>query len=286
MPAETGNDSERLSLRLAARPNQAFQLRAQLRVWLVAQRAEEEEILDILLAADEAFTNAVTHVRQPRSIAVQVDASISEGLVEVVVGDYGRWHEDQRCSSSEGLGLPLMQAFMDTVDVRAGLEGTTVKLRRMLGAHPTGVDLPAPAASDGRLQLLGRNPIFAPLPREVLEPVAAQLIPFSASEGETIIREGDQGELFYLIADGELDVRADSRHVATLGPNDHVGEIALIRHIPRTATIVAKKPTQLYALTTQHFLDAVTSSNTRNRLVEPLIRARLTELRDIVGHSA
>jgi anti-sigma regulatory factor (Ser/Thr protein kinase) len=65
-------EDETLSLRLAAKPAQAALLRAHLRIWLAERQSADDEILDILVAANEAFGNAITHAHQPRSIAVHV----------------------------------------------------------------------------------------------------------------------------------------------------------------------------------------------------------------------
>jgi anti-sigma regulatory factor (Ser/Thr protein kinase) len=285
LAAGTGN-AKPLSFRLAAVPAQAALLRAHLRLWLAEQRAGEDEIADILLAANEAFANAITHAHQPRSIAVDVDASVKDGVVEVVVRDHGRWQES-RHTGGVGLGLALMHALMDTVELHASQQGTTVRLRRMLGSHQrrsSQATRPAPARD--RLDLLRRSPIFAPLPETTLERLAAQLIPISASAEETIMREGDQGDLFYLVGDGQLDVKVQGCHVATLGPADPVGEIALLRDGHRTATIVANTDVELYALTREDFLAAITSHQSSAHAAERLIATRITELEDILGRSA
>jgi anti-sigma regulatory factor (Ser/Thr protein kinase) len=274
-----------ISLRLAARPAQAFRLRAHLRLWLTAQHVGEGEVLDILVAATEAFNNAVVHARQPRSIAVHVEATNDNGVVEIVVRDHGGW-QGNRSSATAGLGLHLMHALMDTVDVEATQEGTTIRLQRVLGPRLTGVgEVPIAEARD-RLDLLWRNPIFAPLPGAMRECLTAQLVPVSASADETIIHEGDYADRFFLIAQGQLDVNAAGRHVATLGPADHVGEIALLRDLPRTATIVAKSAVKLYALTSEDFLAAITSDHTSTRAAESTAARRLAELQGLLGRTA
>jgi anti-sigma regulatory factor (Ser/Thr protein kinase) len=273
-----------LSLRVAATPRQAPLLRAHLRLWLTEQGASEDEIHDILLAANEAFGNAITHARQTRPIAVHVDASINDRVVEVVVRDHGRWQESPH-TGGVGLGLALMHALADTVEVHAAQEGTTVRLRRALGSESRSQGIAAAPARD-RVELLRRSPIFAPLPQATLERLAEQLIPFSASAHETLIREGDQGDLFYLVGQGQLDVSIEGSHVATLGNADSVGEIALLRDGRRTATIVTKEPVQLYALTREDFLAAVTSDNASAHAAESLIATRLIELRDILARTA
>ena len=242
----------------------------------------EGDVLDILLAAHEAFTNAIQHARHPRSIAVTVEAGITDGVVEIVVRDHGRWREANGDSGGLGMGLQLMHALMDTVDLETTEHGTTVRLRRVLGGHVLQDGTVAGPAPD-RLELLGRSSIFAPQPVSMLERVASRLIPCTIAGEETIIHEGDQGGLVYLIAEGQLDVSAENRHVATLGPGDFVGEIALLRDVPRTATIVAPKRVVLYALARDDFLAAVTSTDASKRAAERMVASRLTGLRDALA---
>jgi anti-sigma regulatory factor (Ser/Thr protein kinase) len=252
---------------------------------LTEQHVAEDEALDILVAATEAFNNAVAQARRPRSIAVHVEASNSQGVVELVVRDHGGRHGGQS-SADAGLGLHLMHTLMDTVDIQTTRQGTTVQLRRALGKRRIAVGEAAIAQARDRLDLLSRNPIFAPLPGAVREHLAAQLVPVSASAGETIIREGDYGDRFFLVAEGRLDVTVERRHVAKLRPGDHFGEIALLRDLTRTATIVAKTRVRLYALTAEDFLSAVTSHPASTQAAETTIATRLAELHDALAHTA
>lgn len=277
-------NSGTLSLRLPSRPAQAALLRAHLRLWLTEQRPDDDEVLDILLAANEAFGNAITHAGQPRSIAVNVDASVSDGVVEVVVRDHGRWQESRHAAGA-GLGLELMHALMDTVELHAAPDGTTVRLRRALGSQRRVADDALAPARD-RVELLKRSPIFAPLPEATLEELAGKLIPFSASANETIMREGDEGDLFYLVGDGRLEVSVEGCHVTTLGPADSAGEIALLRDGRRTATIVADEPVELYALTREDFLAAVSSDEASLQAAESMISTRLIGLQEVLGRTA
>jgi len=71
------------------------------------------------------------------------------------------------------------------------------------------------------------------------------------------MRQGDPGDTYLLIEDGEVDVSADGRALGTCGPGDGVGEIALLRRVPRTATVVARTRVEGYAIDAGAFLTAV-----------------------------
>jgi CRP-like cAMP-binding protein len=96
-----------------------------------------------------------------------------------------------------------------------------------------------------------------------------------AASGEAVIREGDIGDFFYAIADGEVTVSKRGEPVAVLGRGDCFGEIALLRDVPRTATVTARTPLQLDALDKTSFLAAVTGHDPSARAAEALVHARL-----------
>jgi CRP-like cAMP-binding protein len=76
--------------------------------------------------------------------------------------------------------------------------------------------------------------------------------------GTTVFAQDDAGDRFYVIVDGTVEVLGDGVPVATLGPGDVFGEIALLRRVPRTATVRASTDLQLQSLTGDRFLTAVT----------------------------
>jgi MFS family permease len=126
-----------------------------------------------------------------------------------------------------------------------------------------------------RLELLGVNPIFAPLPEPTLERLADALEEVRAAAGQEVVRQGEPGDLFYLVKDGALDVYVDGRKVQTLGPGESFGEIALLRDVPRTATVRAQSDAELYALERRDFLGAVTGFAPSLSAAEAVIGMRL-----------
>jgi MFS family permease len=125
------------------------------------------------------------------------------------------------------------------------------------------------------LELLLGDPIFAPLPEHVREQLAARLQPLPFKAGDVVIRQGDRGDGFYLVASGEVSVEVDGRRVGTLGPGASFGEIALLRDVPRTATIRAVDDTLALQLDRESFLGAVGGNRASARAADLLVDSRL-----------
>jgi MFS family permease len=126
-----------------------------------------------------------------------------------------------------------------------------------------------------RLKLLRSNAIFAPLPESTLEQVATSLDEVRVPAGHVVVRQGDAGDRFYLVEQGTLDVSVDGRPGQKLGPGDSFGEIALLRDVPRTATVTARSDAVLYALERNEFLSAVTGFGPSLSAAEGVIGMRL-----------
>jgi MFS family permease len=180
-----------------------------------------------------------------------------------------------------GIGAIITPALISGFGLRATLivTGCFVPVLLVLfGPRLVRIDEAATAPDLGRLALLQRTPIFAPLPGGTLENLAARLIPLAYEPGAEIIREGDPGDRFYLVSEGRVDVKAKGAHIAGLGPGDYVGEIALLRDVPRTATVTALTPVKMFALERDDFLRAVTGHASSKEALEATVASRLEGL--------
>jgi MFS family permease len=125
-------------------------------------------------------------------------------------------------------------------------------------SHLLSIDRRAVAPDAETLALVRKIPFFAPLPAPAMERVMTNMIPMHVEPGKVLIREGDVGDLFYVIVEGEVEVTSGGKRLGNLGPGAYVGEIALLRDVPRTATVTATTPLRLLALQREPFLLAVT----------------------------
>ena len=185
-----------------------------------------------------------------------------------------------------GVGAALTPAVISAVGARGTLiaVGAFVPVSILVfGPRLVRIDAEATAPGAERLSLLRGIEIFAPLPGLVLEQLASQLIPLEVEPGTNVIVQGDHGDRFYIVREGEVEITADGRHVADAGPGGYFGEIALLRDVPRTATCTARTPVSLFALEREDFLGAVTGHPGSTQAAESVVSSRLTGLQAVTG---
>ncbi len=182
--------------------------------------------------------------------------------------------------AGEGIGSFLASLLVVALGPRwtlviAGVLLPTAALlgRRALIALDVGVRIPSE-----EIALLRSTRFFAPLPTPMLERLARNLIPISVPNGSVVITQGDAGDRFYAIVEGAMDVLEGGRRVTTLGPGGSFGEIALIRDVPRTATVVATTESKLMALDRDEFLRAITGHEAAADAAYGVATERLDEL--------
>ena len=131
------------------------------------------------------------------------------------------------------------------------------RLRRLDGAAQVPADV---------LRLLLDVPLLAVLPPRIVERLALDADPVAVQPGEAVIVEGDPGDRFFVIDQGRVTVTREGRVLRELGPGAWFGELALLRDIPRTATVTAETAVSLWTVERDTFLAAVGAA-TRSREV-------------------
>jgi len=177
-----------------------------------------------------------------------------------------------------GVGAIAAPALIDWLGLEGALIATGAALLGLvLVLWPMVAKIDARALAPGveELRVLTSVPIFAPLPGMTLEHLAGRLVPLRLDPDTVIVREGDAGDRFYIVVEGAVEVSEYGRPISELEAGGYFGEIALIRDVPRTATVTAKTPVVLYALDREDFLGAVTNHEPSAEAAEEVISARL-----------
>jgi MFS family permease len=183
------------------------------------------------------------------------------------------------------LGAAIAPALIEGLGTRTALIATGLFLPllalltwRRLAAIDAAARVP-----ERELEILRSLPIFRPLPVATLEQLARSLVSVHVTQGEHVCRQGDPGDRFYVVASGELDVSVDGEASRRLDSGDVFGEIALLRDVPRTATVTARADSELLALERDEFVAAITGHAESARVADAVVATRLRSLRPVVG---
>jgi MFS family permease len=200
------------------------------------------------------------------------------------------------------LGLAIGSVLVPVLDALGGAEAALIGVGivvALLAIVRTREVLTVDAAAKVpvvELALLRRLPIFGPLPNTELEGLANALEPVEAGAGTVIVRQGDEGDRYYAVASGEVEIVRDGECAAVLGRGEGFGEIALLHDVPRTATVKARSDVLLYALGREPFSVALTGhaptasmaeaiADEREQTTADTLRLRTAEAED-EGHAA
>lgn len=183
--------------------------------------------------------------------------------------------------ASIGIGSVLAPLAIHVLGVRPALVATGLVLPIVVVVFSralVSLDRPDPAIAR-RVAVLRAHPIFQPLAEGTLEQLGRAVEPVEAVAGGELIRQGDQGDRIYVVVSGELAVEVDGQAGGRLGPGDVFGEIALLRDVPRTATVRAETAGELLTLGRDEFLSAVTGHPTSAAEADIVVATRLAALR-------
>jgi len=175
------------------------------------------------------------------------------------------------------LGALLVPALVSLGGSRLALLGVAAVLPLAAAAGGRalfGLDAGAPVPVV-EIALLRSLPLFAELPAPAIEGLAAALTPIQLRVGAVLIRQGEPGDAYYAIAAGELEVLQDGHFLRRCGRGEGIGEIALLRAIPRTATVTAHSAATVYELHRDLFLTAVLGHAPTRRQADRIADVRL-----------
>jgi MFS family permease len=144
----------------------------------------------------------------------------------------------------------------------------------VLVSHRQLSEIDSEVAPASQLALIERVGVFDPLSLVAKERIASHLVQVDVAAEDVVIRTGDVGDRFYIVGNGLLTIDAGSQSVP-VGPGGFFGEIALLRDMPRTATVRATTDARLYALERDDFLAVMTGNSLARTEANAVATARL-----------
>jgi MFS family permease len=173
---------------------------------------------------------------------------------------------------SNGLGALLAPVVIATLGTRGALAAVGAALMVLMLAPWRPLSrLEARTAIPAReFALLRGLPMLAPLPGAAVETLALRAAPVPVSAGQVVVRQGDPGDRYYVVAAGHFAVDVGGLPRPEIGPGGGFGETALLREIPRTATVTAREPGLLLGLDRDDFLTVVTGHPRTSQLASAI----------------
>jgi MFS family permease len=173
--------------------------------------------------------------------------------------------------ASLGVGAVLAPLLIDTMGNRGAIlvAGLVLPILAVL-SWPRLRRVDFRAAAPPATELLRGVPMLGLLPEPTIERLGAESEQIRIPAGEVVFHEGDPGDQFYVVEEGEVEIAGK-----VFGPGEAFGEIALLRDVPRTATVTASSDVVLRAIKREDFVDAVMGQSDVVEAADALIESRL-----------
>jgi CRP-like cAMP-binding protein len=237
-------------------------------------RLSDDELASIASHAKVGVYNAGEVVVEEGS-AGHTFYSVLHGVLEVTRGERGAVLA--RLGPGDCFGeTAMLNDGVRTATVRATSPVETIELPsqafEQVVATVGGVDFAAVLRAAGAI---GKSKLFKEMPADRLSSLATKFVPRSVPKDTDVVRFGEQGDEFYLIAKGSVEVlSSEGKKLVQLGDGDHFGEIALLRNVPRTATVRTLSDTLLLVLSRDVFLQALQADLSLSERAEQSAKAR------------
>jgi CRP/FNR family transcriptional regulator, cyclic AMP receptor protein len=130
---------------------------------------------------------------------------------------------------------------------------------------------------DAKVELIARVPLFERCSKRELAAIAAIADQIERPEGRVVVHEGELGQEFWVLVEGSAEVIRDGTPVATLGPGDFFGEIALVSNVPRTASVKTTSPVRALVVSSRDFWTLLDESAATQRKILETVGDRLAK---------
>jgi CRP-like cAMP-binding protein len=121
-------------------------------------------------------------------------------------------------------------------------------------------------------------PLFSSLSKKEIRQISNLATPLEQPAGAVLVKEGKVGHEFIIVLEGEIEIRKGDQVIATRGPGSYIGEIALIDHRPRTATVVATTPVSIEVIGQREFAELLAEVPELSQQILATVAARLADL--------
>jgi CRP-like cAMP-binding protein len=140
--------------------------------------------------------------------------------------------------------------------------------------------MPSHKIDQSVIEDMRRLPLFANVHEADVTKIANLGEPVDAEPGAILMDQGDVGTECFFVIDGQAEVLSGGQHIAAIGPGSIVGEMALVGHKPRNASVVAESPMRLLAFNIVHFKKLLEEMPGSREVIMKLLEARAAENRD------
>ncbi len=232
------------------------------------QITEDHTVINELIRRGNLLPEQIAKVKQKnaitRAVGIYERVDVDTLTFEILPGDRFLLASDGLTGYLEGPeelddyltaedGNNAAKALVQLANERGGKDNITCILVQIMGEMDTAKARAQRLAQ--KRDVLARMPIFARLAESELMRVMQVVEVRSFADGQTVILEGDKGDELLIVLSGAVTVMRGSEGMARLGPGEHFGEMALIRDVPRSATVLSDGPSEIMAVRRADFFE-------------------------------